>query len=114
MDTDPTADTAHSVIEQAQAIALLDPASADAVARHVRAARVLAAPHVDPQLDRGFFRALQAAAAAADGVYVHFSDGAAQLIVDTRRGDARQHRFDLLSPAQIERRGEDGDAAYTG
>lgn len=113
MDIDPTTETAQSVIEQAQAIARLDPIAAGAAAYeaaaagHVRAARVLAAPHVDPMLDRAFHRALQAAAANADGVYVHFADGVAQLIVDARAAGARQHRFDLLSPAQIERRGDD-------
>lgn len=113
MDTDPTADTAQSVIEQAHAIARLDPAATGAgayeaaVARHIRAARVLAAPHVDPSLERAFHRALQAAAATAEGVFVHFSEGIAQLIVDPRCAGARQHRFDLLSPAQIERRGDD-------
>lgn len=113
MDADPTIETAQSVIEQAHAIARLDPATggagayAAAVAQHVRAARVLAAPHVDPSLDRAFHRALQSAAAAVEGVYVHFSEGVAQLIVDPRSAAARQHRFDLLSPAQIERQGDD-------
>lgn len=113
MDIDPTAETAASVIEQAQAIGRLDPAAAGAeayetaVAEHVRAARVLAAPHVDPALDRAFHRALQAAAAAADGVYVQFADGLVQLIVDARTAGAPQHRFDLASPAQVERRGDD-------
>lgn len=110
---DPTVETAESVIEQAQAIAALDPAAtgADAyeatVAGHVRAARVLAAAHVDPVLDRAFHRALQSAAAAASGVFVHFADGVVQLIVDPRVVAARQHRFDLLSPAQLQRRGDD-------
>jgi hypothetical protein len=113
MDTDPTIETAQSVIEQAHAIARLDPARtgarayAAAVADHVRAARVLAAPHVDPALDRAFHRALQSAAAPSEGVFVHFADGIAQLIVDPRCAGACQHRFDLLSPRQIDRRGDD-------
>ncbi|GHA83474.1 hypothetical protein [Cognatilysobacter bugurensis] len=113
MNENPTIETAESVIEHAQAIARLDPTpiGADAydarVAGHVHAARVLAAAYVDPTLDRAFHRALQAAAGASDGVYVQFADGVAQLIVDPRHQAARQHRFDLLSPAQVQRRGDD-------
>lgn len=106
----PYTETAESIVEHACAITRLDAlalgetAYADAVAGHVQAMRVLAAAHVDPTLDRGFFKELRSAATRADGVFVHFVDGAVNIIIDAR---TRQHRFDLLSPAQIERRGED-------
>lgn len=115
MRPDAYTETADSIVEHARAIARLDAralgadAYADTVARHVHAMRVLAAAHVDPALDRAFFKALQAAAAGAAGVQVRFVDGIAHVIVDAAAGGVRTrpHRFDLLSPAQVERRGDD-------
>lgn len=114
MSPNPYTDTAESIVEHACAIARLDAselgeaACAGAVADHVHAMRVLATAHVDPVLDRAFFKELKAVSSRADGVFVHFADGVAGVIVDSATGGG-QHRFDLLSPAQIERRG-DGDA----
>lgn len=108
----PYTDTAESIVEHACAITRLDartlgePAYAEAVAGHVHAMRVLATAHVDPMLDRAFFKELKSVSTRADGVFVHFVDGVVNVIVD---GRTRQHRFDLLSPSQIERRGEDDE-----
>lgn len=105
------AETAESILEHAQAIMRLDPretgraeAFDDAYRRHVHAMRVLAAPHVDPSLDRVFYKELRAAFAGTSGASVHFEDGIIHVIVDSA---CQQHRFDLLSPSQIERRGYD-------
>lgn len=105
-------DTADSIIDHARSIARLDArtpgeaAYAGTVAGHVHAMRVLAAAHVDPALDRAFFKALKEASAQADGVFVQFDDGVVHVIVDGTVPGARQHRFDLVSPAQAGRRGD--------
>lgn len=116
MSPNPYTDTAESIVEHACAITRLDAhalgeaAYAERVAGHVHAMRVLATAHVDPTLDRAFFKALQAVSARADGVFVRFADGVVNVIVDNTGGQRpRQHRFDLLSPAQIERRGDEDD-----
>lgn len=103
MRTDPLAELADSILDQAQALRR-DARDPDAVARHMHAMRVLAAAHVDPALDRGFYRELKAASLQRDGVFVHFVDGVVNLIVDAADASV-QHRFDLVSPAQLERRG---------
>lgn len=116
MSPNPYTDTAESIIEHACAITRLDAEAlgeavyAERVAGHVHAMRVLATPHVDPALDRAFFKELKAVSARTDGVFVRFADGVANVIVDNATGTRlRQHRFDLLSPAQVERHGgEDG------
>lgn len=103
-------ETAESVVEHALAITRLDARQlgeaghAAAVATYVHAMRLLAAAHVDPSLDRAFHKALMSAVARAPGVAVRLVDGVLGVIVD---GADRQHRFALLSPAQVERRGED-------
>lgn len=105
------AETAESIIEHAQAMTALDASTlgeaayTDTIDRHVHAMRVLAAPHVDPSLDRAFYKQLKAASAGSSGVFVHFDDGVIGVIVDTA---SRQHRFELLSPPQVERRGDGG------
>jgi hypothetical protein len=112
--TNPYTDTAESIVEHAQAITRLDAralgetAYRDTVARHIHAMRVLATAHVDPMLDRAFFKELKAVSSRADGVFVHFTDGVVNIIVDPAAG-GRQHRFDLLSLAQAERRGDEDD-----
>jgi hypothetical protein len=79
----------------------------------VHAMRVLATAHVDPTLDRVFLKELKAASSRVDDVFVHFADGVASVIVDNAVGGrTRQHRFDLLSPAQIERRGDEDEYAH--
>ncbi|MFC0676767.1 hypothetical protein ACFFGH_02720 [Lysobacter korlensis] len=105
------AETAESILEHAEAITRLDPrgtepadAYDEAYRRHVHAMRVLAAPHVDPSLDRVFLKELRTAFAGGSGASVHFEDGIVHVIVDSAH---RQHRFDLLSPSQIDRRGYD-------
>lgn len=111
MSPDPYTDTADSIVEHAHAITRLDiealgEAGADAaLARHLQAMRVLAAAHVDPTPDRGFFKALKAATARTTGVFVHLDDGVIGFIVDHPQ---QQLRFELLSPRQLQRRGEVG------
>lgn len=103
-------EAADSILEHAQAVVRLGQRDLDgddyaaALAQHVHAIRLVAAAHVDPMLDRAFFRQLRQAAAQSGALFVLFEDGIVQLVIDSARG---QHRFDLLSPAQIERRGYD-------
>jgi len=104
-------ETTDAIVEHAISITRLDGRRLDQseydarYAHHVHAMRLLAAPHVDPSLDRAFLKAMTAAAAGVHGVAVRLVEGSLGVIVDSAD---RQHRFGLLSPAQIERRG-DGD-----
>jgi len=107
--THPYIETAESIVEHALAITRLDGRELGAdeydtrYAHHLHAMRLLAAPHVDPSLDRAFLKAITTAAAGAPGVAVRLVDGRLGVIVDSAD---RQHRFELLSPAQADRRGE--------
>ena len=102
-------ETAEAIVDHATSItrlnaqALGDVAYAQAVDGHIDAMRVLAAPHVDPTPDRAFLKQLRATAAGLTDVFVHFDDGVIAMIVDNRH---RQHCFDLLSPAQLDRFGD--------
>lgn len=105
-------DIAASILEHAEAITRLDADSMDpaayeaAVAGHVRAMRLMAVPHIDPQPDRELLRNLKDLSASTPGVYVQLADGAIQLIVDAAR---RQHKFKLWNRRQLEKNEEEDE-----
>lgn len=106
---------AEAIVDHAVALTRLDvrtlgaAAYRNAVSDHIHSMRVLATPHVDPTPDRAFLKQLRATSAGVADVFVHFDDGVIAVIVDHRDG---QHRFDLLSPAQVERLGDYKDARH--
>lgn len=105
----PQAEIAESILEHAHSIARLDSdmgaAAYDAAySTHVRAMRVLAVPHMDPQPDRELIRNLRNLSADFSGVYVQMNDGTIQLIVDTA---SRQHKVKLWNQRQLLKNEED-------
>jgi hypothetical protein len=105
----PQAEIAESILEHAQSIARLDrdmgAAAYDAAySTHVRAMRLLAVPHMDPQPDRELVRNLRNLSADFPGVYVQMIDGTIQLIVDTA---SRQHKVKLWNRRQLLKNEED-------
>ena len=106
------ADIADAILEHAAAITGLDhdgmaPAAyAAAYASHVAAIRLLAVSHVDPRPDRAFVRELKSRSRHVPGVFVQFTDGAIELVVDAMR---RQHRFHLWTREQLLKNEEPDD-----
>ena len=97
-------ETAESIVEHAEAMTRLDARRLDAaafdaaVAEHVHAIRVLAVPHIDPLVDRAFFKALKAATLRSTGVFAHVPDGIVEMLVETARG---QVRFELWNAREL-------------
>ncbi len=103
---------AESILEHAHSIARLDShmgaaAYDSAYANHVRAMRLLAVPHMDPQPDRELVRSLRNLSGGVPGVYVHMLDGSIQLIVDTA---SRQHKVTLWNRRQMLENEEEDDS----
>jgi len=109
---DPYTEVAEAVIDHAVAMTRLNPRTlgadgfAAAAADHVRSMRVLAAAQVDPMPDRRFVRALNAVVARTDDVLVRFEENVLHVFVDNPH---REQRFELISLAQLDRRGESAD-----
>ena len=100
---DALTETAEAILEHAQSITRLDRdmgagAYESAYSTHVRAMRLLAVPHMDPQPDRGLVRSLRNLSASFPGVYVQLIDGAIQLVIDTA---SRQHKVKLWNRRQL-------------
>ncbi len=110
-DDSHQAEIAESILEHAQSIARLDfdmgaAAYNAAYATHVRAMRLLAVPHMDPQPDRGLVRNLRNLSANFQGVYVQMLDGTIQLILDA---GTRQHKVNLWNRRQLLKNQEAGE-----
>lgn len=107
---DPLAQTAEAILEHAHAISRLDSdtgaaAYEAAYSTHVRAMRLLAVPHMDPQPDRQLVRQLRTLSGEVAGVFVHLVDGAVELVIDTA---TRQHKVKLWNRRQLLKNEEDG------
>lgn len=95
---------ADAIVDHAEAMTRLDARRLDAaafdaaVAEHVHAIRVLAVSHIDPVVDRAFFKALKAASSRVPGVFAHVPEGVVEMIVDTPRG---QRRFGLSNAREL-------------
>ena len=108
-DDTPQAEIAESILEHAQSIARLDrhmgAAAYDAAySTHVRAMRVLAVPHMDPQPDRELIRNLRNRSAHFPGVYLQMIEGTILVIVDTAN---RQHTVKLWNRREMMKNEED-------
>lgn len=107
-------ETAESILEHAAAMARLD---ADALGAEgykaacetrIRAIRLIAVSHVDPQPDRELVRQLRGLSADIPGVFVHLVDGEVEVIVDSA---SAQHAFTLWTHRQM--RADEQDRAAT-
>ncbi len=109
-DNETLVEIAEAVLEHAQSITRLDgqmgaAAYVAAYSSHVRAMRLLAVAHMDPQPDRQFVRNLRNLSANAVGVFVHMSDGGVELVIDTA---SRQHKVKLWNRRQLLKGEEEG------
>lgn len=100
---DALTEIAEAILEHAQSISCLDgnmgaAAYEAAYSTHVRAMRLLAVPHMDPQPDRELVRSLRNLSASVTGVHVQMADGAIQLVIDTA---SRQHKVKLWNRRQL-------------
>ena len=107
-------ETAESILEHAAAMARLDVDALGAEGykaaceTRIRAIRLIAVSHVDPQPDRELVRQLRGLSADVPGVFVHLVDGEVEVIVDSA---SAQHAFTLWTHRQM--RADEEDRAGT-
>lgn len=102
-DQEPYAEIAEAILDHAQSISRLDgdmgaAAYQAALSSHVRAMRLLAVAHMDPQPDRQFVRQLRTLSGNAAGVFVHMIDGAIELVIDAA---SKQQKIKLWNRRQL-------------